>query len=129
MDIYYPLSEEKEDARNRPSIIFVCAFSRFAMSRFLLNVRPQTAASCLLNHWAPLMGAPNRIMVDHGTSFQGPAWSALSEIYGCLIVTAPRKAHYQIGVAERTLGLIKASFLAGWRGKIFTAGVSKICYH
>ena len=88
------------------------------MSRFLLNVRPQAVVSCLLNHWVPLMGTPNRIMVDHGTSFQGPAWSALIEIYGCLIVTAPRKARYQIGIDERTLGLIKASFLAGWRENI-----------
>ena len=118
MDIYYPLSGEKEDARNRPAILRICVFSRFVMSRFLLNVRPQAVVSCLLNHWIPSMGAPNRIMVGHGASFQGPDWSALSEIYGLSIVTAPRKAHYQIGIAERTLGLIKASFLAGWRKNI-----------
>ena len=105
--------------RGAARIFYASAFfSRFATSRFLLNVRPQTVVSCLLSRWVPLMGTPNRIMVGHGTSSQGPAWSALSEIYGCLLVTAPRKAHYQIGIAERTLGLFKASSLAGWRGNI-----------
>ena len=78
LDIHYPMSDEKEDARNCPAILRICAFSRFAMSRFLLNVRPRAVASCLLNHWVPLMGIPNRIMVDRGTSLQGPAWNALN---------------------------------------------------
>ena len=70
-DLYYPMGEEKKgDARTYPAILCICAFSRFVMSRFLVNVRPQTIVSCLLNRWIPLMGTPNRIMVDHGTSFQ-----------------------------------------------------------
>ena len=107
LDVFYPSGSQTE-----PAIICVDALTRYVSAKFLTSLRPRTIISFLITCWIALMGVPVTVMVDRGTPFMGSDWDVFSHSYGIKIVTAPTRAHYQLGLAERNSSLLKTLFMA-----------------
>ena len=58
------------------------------------------------------MGFPRILIRDNATTFCGEHWNAVTHIYDINLLLSPTKAAYQIGAAERAVGLLKAGFQA-----------------
>ena len=55
------------------------------------------------------IGIPRKIITDAGSNFEGSTWSNFSSVYGTVIIHAPVKGHYQVGMAERHIAIIEKS--------------------
>ena len=104
-DIFYPLGDQKQ-----PEVIFCCSMAKFICVRFATLRNARTAISILVNHWSTLFGMPEVLLADHGTSSQGKEWGSICDTFSTKLVLAPVKAHYQIGAAERQVGIVKTAF-------------------
>ena len=118
----------------KPAILFVCAFSRFCIARFLSPMRPLSAIAVLLEVWDATMWIPSSLIVDSGRTFMGPEWKQVCDMFDMRIVTYPPRAHFQCGRAERHGAWISRSFEAMKRSPIFPADFPRssligLCMH
>ena len=60
------------------------------------------------------MGMPRAILIDRGAHFSGAEFNWLSSLFGIALVTAPTRAHYQLGLIEKNQQLVTDSFVALW---------------
>ena len=100
------------DPQRWPAVVFVCAHTGFVCARFLPSQRPEAYINVLSCNWATLLGFPRILICDNATTFCGPRWGASTHVYDVNLILAPTKAAYQIGVAERAVGLLKNGFHA-----------------
>ena len=119
-DIIYPDSHRQ----NMPAILFVCAFSRFCLSRFVSSLKPLAIITILLEAWAVTMGMPASLVVDSGRNFMGPEWKQVCDLFDMRIITCPPRAHFQCGIAERHGALISRSFEAMKRSPLLSEDFS-----
>ena len=56
------------------------------------------------------MGSPRVLICDNATTFCGPHWDDVTHVFDVNLILSPTKAAYQIGVAERAVGLLKNGF-------------------
>ena len=104
-NIFYPLDDQKQ-----PSVIFFCSMAKFICVRFVSICNARTIIAVLLNRWSVLFGMPEVLVADRGTSFQGKYWDSICDTFSTKLALAPGKAHYQVGAAERQVGIAKAAF-------------------
>ena len=103
---------EAESPQSHPAMIMVCDFSKFVLTRFISSVNPARCIDFLLSYWVPLFGYPNNFLCDNSTSFQGLSWQAVCHNFNIRIIHAPPRAAFQIGLAERHVGLVKMGYQA-----------------
>ena len=85
----------------------LCGFPKFVMARFTTSARAVHRVDFLLSFWTPLFGYPHNILRVKTTSSQGDWRKALCHTSHIRIIRAPATAAFQIGLAERHVGLIK----------------------
>ena len=78
-DAIYPDSRRQD----KHAILFVGAFSRFCIVRFLPSMRPLSVITLLLGVWAVTFGMPPSSIVDSGRTFMGPEWKQVCDMFPC----------------------------------------------
>ena len=119
-------SPMENNAQAFPAMICVDDYSRFVLAKFLPNMKPQSFIDVILSVWTPLFGYPQYILCDNATSYKGKEWELACESFDMCLVLAPTLAHHQVGLAERTIALIKQSLLH-WREATRGSGKRKYC--
>ena len=105
LDVFFPT-----DLQKAPAVLVVCSFSKFVCARFISNLSPRSIIGVLLHHWTVLFGMPEVIITDKGSHFCGSEWNSLCNTFSIGMVHAPTGAHFQLGTAERQVGILKKAF-------------------
>ena len=79
-------------------------------ARFIPSLKPIVLINVLLNHWSCLLGLPETIICDRGAHFQCIEWQAICNTHSAKMVMAPTAAHYQVGMVERQVGIVKRMY-------------------
>ena len=108
LDIFYPRGKD----RKYPCLMVTDALTRFCHGKFMRELHHENVIHILITSWIQWIGIPRKIITDAGSNFQGSMWNKFSSVYGTVIIHAPIKGHYQVGMAERHIAIIKKSFEA-----------------
>ncbi|XP_032688865.1 uncharacterized protein LOC116852520 [Odontomachus brunneus] len=88
-------------------------FSRWPLAVPLKDMRADTVAKALVEHWVCLYGTPLRITSDQGTQFESSVFTSLAQLLGAKhIHTAPYHPQSN-GLVERFHRTLKAALMCG----------------